>query len=317
MVTIKIVCGKHGNTGKTLLSTSLLIYHLNKNRKTAALDWNLNNPDLFYSLFFFEKEDSRKVKNFIYEELSVNKTKKKLRVYWAQDSESLQDSDFWEYLDSLYPIIEKQTICVVDTRVDITRLPNWKQDVSSVSKRLNKAKIEIYYIMGWRYLPDEIAAMESSIKWLHKNFKDVEIIFVWNVYEQTKPRKLFWKKLGWSVYGEYEKRLKKADKRAELVFLTLTNLMRKYSFYKVRGLDPDEIPELWEPLFKAIFNRLEENEVVQNWLLIPEKTDMVYTSDVNVVGRKGDLKMVQDSRKQFYKYVKEFEGMRDRLFKNK
>jgi len=312
----KIICGKAGGTGKTLLATSEIIYSLNRNKKTVCVDWNLNNPDLSNSLYFFDKIDAKRLTNgFLFKEVTVNNTQKRLKLFTPIEPRILDDKDFWKYMQELYNYVKDETICIVDTRVDLTRLQGLTSCMDTVLNSITR--IEIYYIMGWKYEPEEIELLEKACVWLKENIPNVEIIWVWNVHEQTRPRKLFWKKIGRSIYGEYELKLKNADHWKTLSFNTLFKLMNKYKFYKIKGLKGDEIPELWEPLFNNLLSLVNENTVIYNWLLIPEKTNMVFSSDLNTIGRKGNIKTVQIAREKFYNYIKNFEMMRDRINKKK
>lgn len=318
---IKIVLAKNGGSGKTTLLDSIIDYHIiTRNRKTCCLDWNLNNMDLLKMRFYadYGKTDADVKKNFFYRELKDKKSKKVLKTYAPLNPRVLQDSDFWEYLLMLYDLIKKETICCIDTRMDIARIVPIKPiDLS----KLKDVKIEFYYILGWVYsgnlntleVDNELKNFFEACEWIAKNIPHSELIFVWNVNEQDKPRKLFYRKIGWSVYGEYSKRLKHATNYAYLTYKTLIKLMNKYNFYKTGEVNSNDIPELWEPLFVQFLNVIKKNQAIRNWLLIPEKVNMAYNTDSGLVAKKGVLKAIRASRKQFFDYVAAFEKMRDRL----
>ena len=318
---IKIMTGKNGGSGKTTILDSIMDYHIiTRNRKTCCLDWNLNNMDLIKMRFYSDCSNAKAdvKENFFYRELKDKKSKKVLKFYSPVNPRLLQDNDFWEYLVKLYDLIKKETICCIDTRMNIDRIiPTKPVDLSP----LKGVKIEFYYILGWVYsgnlnnsdVDNELQNFYDACEWIAKHIPNSEIIFVFNVNEQNKPKKLFYRKVGWSVYSEYEKRLKKAKSTALLTYKTLIKFMDKYSFHKTGELDTNDIPELWEPLFVKFLNLLKNKQVIRNWLLIPEKVNMSYTTDSGIVAKKGILKAIRASRQQLANYIKQFEQMRDKL----
>ena len=307
MKTIKIICGKNGGCGKTRLMVAETIYNVRKNRKVVTFDWNLNNPDFLAIMHFFDKINTKEDPMFMSTEVYVDNTQKKMKLFFPNKAQEVQDDEFWHYLYNVYQKSLDDTIMVVDTRVDVTRLPVWNG--SFKMSNFNDVKIEIYYIWGWVYRDEELSLLKKSMEWLEKNIKNIEIIHVWNVYEQKKPRKLFK-----GIHKEYNKMLGNT-RPLKLTTNTLTDLIEHLdlTYDTLRGIDANEIPELWEPLFGRLIDKAGKYGCIMNWLFIPEKIDMAFGTDADVMANRSNIRSIQQNMKKFYDYIYVAEKMRDRL----
>ncbi|MHA1368169.1 MAG: hypothetical protein ACTSRA_00450 [Promethearchaeota archaeon] len=309
MKEIKIICGNRGGCGKTRLMVAETIFHIRKNQKTVTFDWNLNNPDFLAIMHFFNKDHTEIDNRIISTEVFVDNTKKRLKIFYPMNAHQLQDDEFWKYLKGVLDSTRRDTILIVDTRVDITRLPCWNGECVKYMERFKDIKITIYYIWGWVYRYDELDLIKQSYGWLRKYLPNVNFVHVWNVNEQKNPKKLFK-----SIYKKYKKLLLKSTKR-RISIRTLLELIESLNFsHDTDEVDANDIPEaIWEECFEKMIDMVSGKHAIYNWLLIPEKIDMSFSTDADIAGNRSDIRLLESNMKKFYKYVYDFEKMRDKL----
>jgi hypothetical protein len=306
---LKIITGFKGGVGKTLTALSLLISEIRNNAKILAVDCNANNQDLTDILTNMYDEDRKSIKNYMRWEFLIDDTKKKL-VAIAPIESQWSGIDLWGFINQLL-LNEKNTasVGIVDTHLSITHFsaPQWKVD---------DLELETYFI--WNLASpdkkDEIKKIIKSIKNLEDAFKKYKAsnqIHIFNPHEARSPRTYFSRSL--------RKRWEKNQHQKKGVAISIETIVRiikevNIEFDYKTEITPSRIFEPWNLFFEEIL-KVAKKRAVLNILPIFQFFDLSNFTTGQIYSKNRNIRGIQEDIGDYYKYINNFNNMRNRLLK--